>query len=148
MPLLKLSKAQISKIVQWGGSCGSWLGNLGKKALTNIAIPLARDNLPGLVSHLTSSAINKFDRKISGKGAVRAGKGFTLSISNEDMNDIIKIIRSEDSGVLINGLTETVKDEIKETRRWFSWSFVITFSRFFSATSNFFSSKRYKWKRS
>ena len=28
---------------------GSWFGNLGKKALTNIAIPLARDNLSGLV---------------------------------------------------------------------------------------------------
>ena len=112
---IKLSKAQISKIIQSGGSFGSWLGNLGKKALTNIAIPLARDNLPGLVSNLTSNAINKFERKISGKGAVRAGKGFTLFISNEDMNDIIKIIKSlEDSGVLIDGVTETVKHEIKK----------------------------------
>ena len=48
-----------------------------KKVLTNV-IPLVRDNLPGLVSNLTSSAINKFDRKISGKGTVRASKGFTL----------------------------------------------------------------------
>ena len=40
----KLSKTQISKIIQ---SLGSWLGNLGKKVPTNIAIPLARDNLPG-----------------------------------------------------------------------------------------------------
>ena len=68
------SKAQISKIIQSGGSFGSWLGNSEKKALTNIAIPLARDNLPGLVRNLPSSAINEFDRKISGKGAVRAGK--------------------------------------------------------------------------
>ena len=43
----KLIKAQISKIIQSGGSVGSWLGNLGKKALTNIVIPWARDNLPG-----------------------------------------------------------------------------------------------------
>ena len=50
---IKLSKAQLSKIIQSGGSFGSWLGNLGKKPLTNIAIPLARDNLPGLVSNLT-----------------------------------------------------------------------------------------------
>ena len=42
----KLSKTQISKIIQLGGSFGSWLGNLGKKALTNIAILLASDNLP------------------------------------------------------------------------------------------------------
>ena len=41
---------------------------------------LARENLPGLVSNLTSNAIKKFERKISGKGAFRAGKGFTLFI--------------------------------------------------------------------
>ena len=69
----KLSKAQISKIIQSGRSFGSWLANVGRKALTNFAIPLARDNLPGLVSNLTSSAKNKFDKKISGKGAARAG---------------------------------------------------------------------------
>ena len=34
-------KAEISKIIQLGEVFGSWLGNLG-----NIAIPLARDNLP------------------------------------------------------------------------------------------------------
>ena len=71
---IKLSKAQISKIIQSGGSCGSWLGNLGKKALTNVAIYLARDNLPRLVSNLASNAINKFERKISVKESVRAGK--------------------------------------------------------------------------
>ena len=59
---VKLSKAQISKIIQSGGSFGSWLGNLGKKALANIAIPLARKNLPGLVNNATSNAINKFER--------------------------------------------------------------------------------------
>ena len=48
------------------------------------------------------------------KGAVSAGKQFTLFISNEDMNDIIKIIKlSKDSGVLIDGVTETVKHETK-----------------------------------
>ena len=44
------------------------------KALANIVSPLARDNLPGLVSNLISNSINKFERKISGKGAVRARK--------------------------------------------------------------------------
>ena len=50
---IKLSIAQISKIIHSGGSFGSWLSNLGRKALTNIAVPLARDNLPGLASNLT-----------------------------------------------------------------------------------------------
>ena len=88
---IKLSKTQKSKIIQWVGSFRSWLGNLGMKALTNIAIPLAREN--------------------KWKRTVRAGKGFPLYILNEDINDIIKIIKSlEDSGVLIDGITETVKD--------------------------------------
>ena len=52
---------------------------------------------------------------MSGKGTVRAGKRFTLFISNEDMNDIIKIIKSlECSNVLSDGITETVKYEIKK----------------------------------
>ena len=90
---------------------------LGKKALTNIDTRLSKYNLPGLVSNLTSSAINKLDRKINGKGFVKAGKGFTLFISNEDMNNIKQIIKSlENSGVLIDGFTETVKDEIKNKK--------------------------------
>ena len=45
---------------------------------------------------------------------MRAGKWFILFIWNGDMNDTIKIINSlEDSRVLINGVTETVKHEIK-----------------------------------
>ena len=45
----------------------------------------------------------------SRKGALRTGKRFTLFISNQDMNDIIKIIKSlQDSVVLINRVTETV----------------------------------------
>ena len=114
---IKLCKAQISKVNQLGGSFRSWLSNLGNEALTNVAIPFVRDNLPGLVSNLTSSAINKFDRKISGRGAVRAGKRFTLFISNEDMNDTTKITNSsEDSGVLIDRVTETVKHKIKNKK--------------------------------
>ena len=74
---MKLSKTQISKIIQSGGSFGSWLENLREKALTNIAIPLTRDNLHRLVINLTTNAINKFERKVSGKGAVSAEKGFT-----------------------------------------------------------------------
>ena len=43
-----------------------------------------------------------------------AKKGFTLFISNEDMNDLIKIIKSlQDWGVLIDGVAKTVKHEIK-----------------------------------
>ena len=38
------------------------------------------------------------------------------------MNDIIKIIKLlEDSIVLVDGITETVKHEMEKTRRWISY---------------------------
>ena len=38
----------------------------------------------------------------------------TLTISNDDIEDIIKIVKSlEDSGLLLKGLTETVQNEVK-----------------------------------
>ena len=50
----------------------------------------------------------------SGVSVVRAGKGTTLVISNEDMDESIWIIKSlKNSGVLIDGVIETVKHEIK-----------------------------------
>ena len=45
----------MSKICESGGFFRNMLGNLGKKR-KDLAIPLARDNLPGLVSSLTSNA--------------------------------------------------------------------------------------------
>ena len=55
----------------------------------------------------------------------------------------MKIIKSfEDLGVLIHGITETVKHKIKKTRRRISWNFVNTFIHI-STTSNFFSSIRW-----
>ena len=39
----------------------------------------------------------------------------TLIISNNEMEDIIKIVKSlEDSGLLLKGVTETVQHEVKE----------------------------------
>ena len=73
---IKLSKVEISKMFLSGRFPCNMLGNLGKEVITDLAIPIARDNLPGLVSNSTLNTINKFERKLSGKGAVRAGKGF------------------------------------------------------------------------
>ena len=40
-----------------------------------------------------------------------------LIISNDEMKDIIKIVKSvKDSGVLLNGVTETVQNEVKEQK--------------------------------
>ena len=54
--------------------------------------------------------MNKFAIKIRGKGAVRTRKKFDLFISNDNMNDIIKIMKSlEGTDVLSNDITEAVK---------------------------------------
>ena len=48
---------------------------------------------------------------------MRAGIGLTLFILNEDMNDVIEIIKSlEDSNALIDGITEKVEHEIKNNK--------------------------------
>ena len=36
---------------------------------------------------------DKFERKICRQEAVRAGKGLNLFISNEDMDDVIKLVK-------------------------------------------------------
>ena len=90
-----------------------------KKALTNVFIPSARDYLPGLVSNLTSNAINKSERKINGKEAVRTGKRLTSIYFEWRYENIIKTINSlEDLGVLIDGIIETLNNEIKQEGRF------------------------------
>ena len=54
----------------------------------------------------TEAAINK---EILGSGRT------TLIVSNDELNDILKIVKSlEDSGVLLKGVSETIKNEAKE----------------------------------
>ena len=114
-----LIKAQISRIIQSGGSFGSWLGNLGKRNTNKFCHSFSQRKFIW-ISKLFGSKCKKQiwkkkKKKNPGKGAARAGKGFTLFISNEDMSNVIKIIKPlEDSNVLINSITETVKHKIKK----------------------------------
>ena len=49
-------------------------------------------------------------------------------ISNDDMQDLLKIVKSlEDSGLLLDGITKTVKNEVKEQKD----GFFINASRYF-----------------
>ena len=53
-----------------------------------------------------------------GQGVVRAGKGITLVLSNKDKGDTIRIVKSlQNSGVLIDRVSETVRQETKKARR-------------------------------
>ena len=115
---IKLNKAKLCKIIHSGGFLSNAMGKIGKEALTNLTVPLAKDVLPKLATKATLSILDKFEREISVWVAVRAGKGFILFIPNKDMDYFIRIVKSlENSGLLIDGITETVQHEIKENKK-------------------------------
>ena len=113
---LKLSKAQINKIIQSGGFLGKLLGPLLKTGLPLIKIkPLAKSALIPLgLTAAASVADAGIHKKILGSGNT------TLIISNEEMNDIIKIVQAlEDCNILLKEVTQTVKNEAKEQKGGF-----------------------------
>ena len=103
---LKLSEAQISKIIQSGGFLGSLLSKLAGP-LMKVAVPLAKNILAPLGIIAAASAIDAgIQKKIHGSGTT------TLIISNEEMYDIIKIVQAlEDSNILLKRVTKTIKNE-------------------------------------
>ena len=74
--------------------------------MKSVLIPLAKSVL--LPLGLSDAAIQK---KIYGSGTT------ALIISNEEMEDIMKIVKSlEESGLLIKGIGKTIKNEAKEQK--------------------------------
>ena len=109
---IKFSKTQLSKMIQSGGFLGRLLGPLLKTGLPlikNVSTPLAKSLLIPLgLTAAASAADAGIHKKILGSGNT------TLIISNKDMKDLIKIVKSlEDSGLLLKGVTETVQNEVK-----------------------------------
>ena len=52
------------------------------------------------------------------KKILGSGNNITSVISNDEINDIIKIVTSlEDSGLLLKGVTKTVQNKVKEQKR-------------------------------
>ena len=98
---LKLSTAQISKIIQSGWFLGRLLGPLLKTGLPlikNVIKLLAKSVFIPLGLTATASAADAgIHKKILG-----SGNNKTLIISNNEIEDIIKIVKSlEDSGLLL-----------------------------------------------
>ena len=111
---IKLSKAQLSKMIQSGGFLGNLLGKLAGP-LIKVAMPLAKNVLAPLGLSAAMSAIDGcIKKKMLGSGAT------TLIFSNDEMDDILKIVKSlENSGVLLKGVSETIQHEAKEQRGGF-----------------------------
>ena len=111
---IKLSKAQIKKIIQSGGILGKLLCKL-VGPLMKVAMPLAKNVLAPLGLTAAISAIDgSIQKKIHGLGATK-GAGVKLIIEQEDMKDIMKIIKAlENSGILLKGVSKTIENETKE----------------------------------
>ena len=107
---IKLSKTQLSKMIQLGGFLGRLLGLLLRTRLPLLKYVIKPLGMLGLTAaaSATDAAINK---KILGSGTA------TLIIPNDEMNDILKIVKSlEHSGILLKGVSETIKNEAKEQK--------------------------------
>ena len=117
---IKLSKTQLSKMIQSGGFLGRLLGPLLKTGLPlikNVIKPLAKSVLIPLgLTAAASAADAGIYKKILGSGHNTT----TLIISNNEIEDIIKIVKPlEDSGLLLKGVTETAQNEVKEKMEGF-----------------------------
>ena len=117
---MKLSKTHLHKTGQSGGFLGRLLGPLLKTGLPlmkNVLKALAKSVLItlGLTAAAAAAATDAtIHKKMFGSG------NMILIISNEEINDMMKIVKFlEESGLLIKGVSET-KMKQKNKKRDFS----------------------------
>ena len=116
---IELSKTQLSKMTQLGGFLGRLLGPLLKTRL-----PLMKGVIQSLAKSILiplglTAAVSAADAGIR-KNVLGTGHNTTLIKSNDEMEDILKIVKSlEDSGLLFEGVSETIKNEAKEQKGGF-----------------------------
>ena len=124
---IKLSRTQLSKMMQSGGFLGRLLSpslKTGLPLIKNVMKPLAKRVLISLGLTAAASAVG-IHKKISGSGHHPSSSSLhnnrtTLIISNDEMKDIIKIVKYfEDYGLLLKGVSETVQNEGKEQKGGF-----------------------------
>ena len=110
---IKLSKAQIKKLIQPGGFLGKLFSKLAGP-LMKVTMPLAKNVLaPLCLTAAMSASDGSIQKKIH-------GSGIKLIIEEEDMQDIIKIIKElENSDIFLKGVSKTIENEIKEQRGGF-----------------------------
>ena len=126
------------KIGQSGGFLGSLLEPLLKTGLPlmkNLLKLLAESVIVPLELTATALATDAaIHKKMFGSGmrSLDLAKR-TAIISNEEMNDITKIVQSlEESGLLIKGVSETIKNEAKERKGGFLSMFLGTLANLFA----------------
>ena len=107
-------------MIQSGGFLGRFLGPLlgtGLPLMKSVIKPLAKSALVPL--GLTAAAGSAADAGILSK-ILGSGYNTTLTISNDKMEDILKIVRSlQDSGLLLKEVSETIQNKAKERKGGF-----------------------------
>ena len=104
-------------MIQSGVFLGRLLGPLLKTGLPlmkNVIKPLAKSILAPLGLTAAAAADARIHKEILGSGTT------TLIISNDEMKDIIRIVKSfKDSGLLLKGVSETIQNDAKEQKEGF-----------------------------
>ena len=113
-------------MIKSGGFLGRLVGPLLKTGLPlikNVIKPFAKNVLIplGLTAAASVAGIHKKMLELGRRhSSSSASHNTTLIISNNEIEDIIKIVKSlEDSGLLLKGVTGTVQNEIKEQKGGF-----------------------------
>ena len=112
---IKFSKTHLHKIGQSGGFLGRRLRPLLKTGLpliANVLKPLAKSALiPLRLAAVASATDATIHKNMFGSGNT------TLIVSNEEVEDIMKIVKLlEVSGILVNRISKTIKNETKKQR--------------------------------
>ena len=115
-------------MIQSGGFIGILLGPLlkvGLPLIKNVIKTLAKIVLIPLgLTVGTSAAHARIHKKILGSDkspSILAKQTATLIVSNDEMEDIMKIVKSlDDSGLLLKRISEKIQNEVKKQKWGFS----------------------------
>ena len=106
-------------MIQSGGFLGRLLGPIlrnGLPLVKNVIKPLSKSVLIPLGLTASASAVDAAMRK-----KILGSETTTLIITNDEMEDIIKIVKSlEDSSLLLKAVSETIQNEAKEKKGFLS----------------------------
>ena len=123
---LKIATEKISS--QEGGFLGNFLAPLMKVGLPlmkYVLTPLDKKYFEAI--RINSSSVSNrrnYSKNIYGSGTT------TLIISNEEIQEILKIVKSlKESGLLIKGVNEAIENVAKNTKRWTSLHLIKYISR-------------------
>ena len=129
---LLLTNRQLSNLRKAFASHSSTNIKLSKSSLLKTGLPLIKNVIQPLAKSVlialeliaaASAADTGTHKKMLGSGRRHSSSSAlhnnatTLIISNNEMEDIIKIVKSlEDSALLLKGVTETIHNEVKEQK--------------------------------